>query len=787
MSSSDGTCASTNEVGLRLTTNEVGLTTNEVQLTTDEIQLTPNDFINPAIRTYVPVCPDAMKPKIKQEFETLDQGVNFYKAYAKICGFTARLGTTRRLRGETFELRNVLCNKQGKKEENKRKLGDLIVHNDTESSTSAQSRSRLITRTDCRARIQFKRLNSGTYYVSEFDEAHNHRLASPESAMFLKENRNMTSIQKTFVAKAARLKLGGVRAFRGWKELSGGYHNVGATEVDFKNFVRDMKNYVGDFDGQMFVENLIRNKETCRSFYFDFDVDENSRLSRLFWADPISIKNYLLFGEMVSVDSTFNTNKYRMIFVPFTGVDHHKRCITFAFGLIAHEDVESYEWLFRNFLEAMGGCYPKVMITDQDPAMKIAIENVLPETTHRLCMWHIMKKVREKVSPLIWQAKGFTERINSCVWNNYLEPKDFETEWDSIMVQYQLLGVKWFKDMYDIRESWIPGYFKDIFMGGLMRVTSRSESENSFFDRFVTSEVSLVEFWMCSVSAMDAQRHKQAKLNSDNKHSKPQRRTPLEIEFHASEVYTHSIFRDFQTELIAALFNCGMSEMQKRDGADIYTVTDTNYGSKTWQVDYSLENEDMTCTCCLFQRLGLLCRHILWLLRNKNAKEIPTKYIVHRWTKEAMNKPVFDRDGREIEICGILSDKKALTTELWEEVYSCVSTAEDNVEDMKYLLEKLRDLKVEMRQKRGNSSTKKDKDKEMEKYVGCSKPTEITIHPPKRSKTKGSGRRIESNVLKAIANKSKPTRYCKVCGISGHNSRTCAKAKGIEYVCILCL
>jgi hypothetical protein len=238
----------------------------------------------------------------------------------------------------------------------------------------------------------------------------------------------MTSIQKTFVTKAARMKLGGVRAFRSWKELSGGYGNVGATEVDFKNFVRDMKNYIGDFDAQMFIENLIRNKETCSSFYFDFDVDEDGNLSKLFWADPIRIKNCLLFGEMTSVDSTFKTNKYCMLFVPFTGVDHQKRCITFAIGLIAHEDVESYEWLFKNFLEAMGGFCPTVIITDQDPAMKIAIENVMPNTAHRLCMWHIMKKVREKVSPLVWEKEGFRERINSCVWDNYLEPLAFETE-----------------------------------------------------------------------------------------------------------------------------------------------------------------------------------------------------------------------------------------------------------------------------------------------------------------------------------------------------------------------
>ncbi|XP_074299301.1 protein FAR1-RELATED SEQUENCE 5-like [Silene latifolia] len=149
------------------------------------------------------------------------------------------------------------------------------------------SHVRPITRIDCRALVQFKYQENGTYIVTRFDEAHNHPLASPESTIFLKGNRKMTEVQKQFVTKVKVLKLGGVKAYRGWKELCGGYNNIGATEVDFKNFVRDIKTYIGNFDAQMFVENLIRRKDTCSAFYFDFIVDENKCLAGVFWADPI--------------------------------------------------------------------------------------------------------------------------------------------------------------------------------------------------------------------------------------------------------------------------------------------------------------------------------------------------------------------------------------------------------------------------------------------------------------------------------------------------------------------
>ncbi|XP_074291248.1 protein FAR1-RELATED SEQUENCE 5-like [Silene latifolia] len=184
-----------------------------------------------------------------------------------------------------------------------------------------------------------------------------------------------------------------------------------------------------------------------------------------------------------------------MVFVPFTVVDHHKRCITFGVGLIGDESIECYTWLFKTFLEAMGGCQSRIIITDQDKSMKSVVPEVFKESTHRLCMWHIMKKLREKVSYQLFQDEYFKTRLN--------------------------------------REQWIPAYFKDVSMSSLMRVTSRSESENSFFDRFLTPHLTLVEFWVCYESALEAQRHKQTKLNSDNKHSEIPRKTKSNFEVHA--------------------------------------------------------------------------------------------------------------------------------------------------------------------------------------------------------------------------------------------------------------
>lgn len=85
-----------------------------------------------------------------------------------------------------------------------------------------------------------------------------------------------------------------------------------------------------------------------------------------------------------------------MVFVPFTVIDHHKSSVTVGAGLLSTETVDSYKWLLQQFMNAHGK-EPVMVLTDQDAALKQAVESVFPNSKHRLCMWHIMKKLQSKV------------------------------------------------------------------------------------------------------------------------------------------------------------------------------------------------------------------------------------------------------------------------------------------------------------------------------------------------------------------------------------------------------
>ena len=162
------------------------------------------------------------------------------------------------------------------------------------------------------------------------------------------------------------------------------------------------------------------------------------------------------------------------------------------------------------------------------------------------------------------------------MWSIESEPEKFEESWKSVLDEFGLSDHDWLNTMFRMRELWISAYFGDLFMGGLVRTTSRSESENSFINNFTHTHLSLVEFWMRYSNAFESQRHTQRKYDLDCKTIIPDLVTPLEIEEHAASLYTLQAFYDFQGELYAACFKCNLSKVEYIGDLEVATIRVTN-------------------------------------------------------------------------------------------------------------------------------------------------------------------------------------------------------------------
>lgn len=136
----------------------------------------------------------------------------------------------------------------------------------------------------------------------------------------------------------------------------------------------------------------------------------------------------------------------------------------------------------------------------------------------------------------------FRKRFTKLVWNVYIEPEVFESRWKLLMRKFKLQDKRWFKDMYRDRKLWIPAYFKDMPLHGLMKTTSRSESVNSFFNKYSNSGNLLIYFMMNYDTAIGKQRNAQQKLEHDTKNAKHEMTLPSGLLEHAAAVYTKKKF-----------------------------------------------------------------------------------------------------------------------------------------------------------------------------------------------------------------------------------------------------
>ncbi|GJT09522.1 FAR1-related sequence 5-like protein, partial [Tanacetum coccineum] len=349
----------------------------------EEIELSDGTF------NYKPIVDESEKPKIGSEYSTIDKCIEMYAKYAEKSGFTIRKSTQEKLKSGIPARKYLLCNKEGLPKG---------VNKDTmsEETSENQIRTGSIIRTGCLARAKFKINVTHTGYVLyEFEEAHNHTFVPKAYRNLTKKRKQMSHPEQIFVQQLGSTSIGPTRAHHLYASTHGGYESVNATETEYRNHQRDLNAHIGDGDAQMLITKMNNRKEHVDNFSFEYVV-ENSQLSALFWADEMSKYNYKEFGDTISFDATFRTNKYNMVFVPFTGIDNHRKCVTFGAGMLSNETTKSYKWLLTCFLKAFHK-QPRLVVTDQDPAMRNAIASVFNESTHRLCMWHITNKLPLKI------------------------------------------------------------------------------------------------------------------------------------------------------------------------------------------------------------------------------------------------------------------------------------------------------------------------------------------------------------------------------------------------------
>ncbi|XP_044407797.1 protein FAR1-RELATED SEQUENCE 5 [Triticum aestivum] len=390
-------------------------------------------------------------------FETFEETKNFYNVYAKHAGFAVR-------EGPKFKTRAYLyCTCHG-------------VYESKVSETNRQ-RNKTTARTDYRAKMRLKIEKDGTLVVKEIVWEHNHRLQlTPQMLVFLHSHKNF---DKTILEYVKYLQFKGIEHAQIMSILGGDDPGSYFLEMNAKDLInmKAKNSRIDDVDDVLKTVNFFREmKAINREFFCDMQLDESDRVKNIFWANASCRGAYQDFGDCVTFDTTYKTNKYHMPLGVFVGTNNHLQTTFFGFALIRDEDAESFRWLFKTFLRCMRGKAPTCILTDQCQAMALAIADVFKNTIHKLYRWHITKKYREHLAYLYFLHEDLKDEFTSIL-NWPLMPTEFEDAWKRLMDKYNLHDDATMVGMWNEHEKWISAYFKEIFCAK-MTSTQRSESMN---------------------------------------------------------------------------------------------------------------------------------------------------------------------------------------------------------------------------------------------------------------------------------------------------------------------
>lgn len=229
---------------------------------------------------------------------------------------------------------------------------------------------------ECKAKINASLCSDGMFKLTKVVLEHNHTLSS-RKARYFKSNKRISPHVKR------RLELNdeaGINVNKNFTSLiveAGGYHNLTFGEKDCRNYLDKARRLgLGRGDAEAILKYFDRMRTKNANFWYDIDLNDDGRLRNAFWADVRSRGSYDSFGDIVMFDTTYLTNQYDIPFAPFVGVNHHGQPILFSCGLLSHEGVDTFVWLFETWLTCMTGRSPKAIITDQCKTMKRAIEIV---------------------------------------------------------------------------------------------------------------------------------------------------------------------------------------------------------------------------------------------------------------------------------------------------------------------------------------------------------------------------------------------------------------------------
>ena len=222
--------------------------------------------------------------------------------------------------------------------------------------------------------------------------------------------------------------------------------------------------------------------------------DANEHVTHLFFSKPSAHLFLKQFWNVILMDCTYKTNRYKMPLLVITGVTNLNTTYYLAFCFLRAEETDDYAWALEQLRELLLHVEvpdPGCIITDRELKCISQIKEVFPQTQHLLCIWHINKNVvahckKHFADTESWET--FYKQWNEVVYAH--TTADFNTKWNSLQDDYPGEVSAYLSTVWVTHWKWrFVKCFTDRHLHFGNRSTSRSEGSHAKLKRALLNSV----------------------------------------------------------------------------------------------------------------------------------------------------------------------------------------------------------------------------------------------------------------------------------------------------------
>ena len=364
-------------------------------------------------------------------------------------------------------------------------------------------------------------------------------------------------------------------------------------------------------DANVLVKKLRQKRNEDAAFFFDIDVNDDGVLNRVFFCPAECYQDLHKFGNVIGMDATYKTNKFRLPLVTIVGEDNEGRTKALAYAFVTFEASDDYLWVLECLKSCLRTKEPTLFITDGDMAMINAVAQQFPSSKHFRCLWHLNENLTKSMSSKLGENfSSFMVDIRRIQSEG--SKKHAEEMKDVVKKKYNLSCDHYMSKIFSSMDHWCEAFLPMRFCGRL-RTTSPNESHHHRLKKELSTTQSLC-------SCFD----KLLTMKQEEKNI-PRRSRPQRFPF---------LLRKSMSSLLHELL-----DKEVMDSYSVKRIQDPDLSSEMICVDqdgrkYELCLTDGTCTCHCSHRRGHPCAHVISELLKRDLGHSIQSFCSPHWEKQ---------------------------------------------------------------------------------------------------------------------------------------------------------